>query len=173
MEKMYFGKMEAENTEEEELERDPFKYKGELIGDAYSETDKLNMLILMESFMRLYNQTYGALTKAFPAEDGIELFLRFLAPIVEGRGSITIDEETKDENRADVAIEYHGNQYFIGLRIWHRERHTAEGKQQIIEYLDRNGLKNGYMLSFVFDDCKMTGVQWVKVGEKVICEGTI
>jgi|GEM_PF-3300180 len=165
---------EAENAEEsEELEMDPFKYKGELLRDAYSETDKLNMRILMESFMRIYEQTYGPLIQAFPAEDGRELFLRFLAPIVEGRGSITIDEQTKNENCTDVIIEYCGQQYLIGLRIWRRERHAAKGKQQVLEYLDRYGLKNGYMLSFVFDDCKVTGVQWVNVGEKVICEGTI
>ena len=165
---------EVENAEEsEELEMDLFKYKGELLRDAYSETDKLNMRILMESFMRIYEQTYGPLIQAFPAEDGRELFLRFLAPIVEGRGSITIDEQTKNENCTDVIIEYCGQQYLIGLRIWHRERHTAKGKQQVLEYLDRYGLKNGYMLSFVFDDCKVTGVQWVNVGEKVICEGTI
>ena len=161
-----------EEVMNEEEAMDPFTYKGELIREFYDDTGKLNMRSLMESFMRLYDQTYGSLMQAFPAEDGRELFLRFLAPIVEGRGSVTIDEQTRNENRMDVIIDYLGQQYIIELKIWHREWY-AEMLKQMREYLDHYGLKIGYMLSFDFHDYKVTGVQWKTVGEKAICEGVI
>ena len=165
---------EATNEEvmNEEEAMDPFTYKGELIREFYDDTGKLNMRSLMESFMRLYDQTYGSLMQAFPAEDGRELFLRFLTPIVDGRGSVTIDEQTRNENRMDVIIDYLGQQYIIELKIWHREWY-AEMLKQMREYLDHYGLKIGYMLSFDFHDYKVTGVQWKTVGEKAICEGVI
>ncbi len=163
---------DTEETNEEETAVDPFTYKGELIREFYDDTGKLNMRSLMESFMRLYDQTYGSLMQAFPAEDGRELFLRFLTPIVDGRGSITIDEQTRNENRMDVIIDYLGQQYIIELKIWHREWY-AEMLKQMREYLDHYGLKIGYMLSFDFHDYKVTGVQWKTVGEKAICEGVI
>ncbi|MBR3509743.1 MAG: hypothetical protein IKO03_13360 [Lachnospiraceae bacterium] len=161
-----------EETDAEETAVDPFSYKGEMKRDSCYEAGKLNMRSLMESFMRLYDQTYGSLTQAFPAEDGRELFLRFLTPIVDGRGSVTIDEQTRNENRMDVIIDYLGQQYIIELKIWHREWY-ADMLKQMREYLDHYGLKIGYMLSFDFHDYKVTGVQWKTVGEKTICEGVI
>ena len=157
----------------EEMELDAFTRKGELDREKYFADGKLNMRLLMESFMRLYGQTYGTLVDAFPEEDGRELFLRYLSSILEGHGSYSIDERTKTESSTDIMITYLGQQYLIALRVWHGNRHLQAGKQQIVEYLERYELRKGYLLSFSFDYVKTTGIQWIKIGDKVICEGTI
>ena len=73
----------------------------------------------------------------------------------------------------DVEIHYLGKRYIIELIIWHGERYNRKGEQQIIDYLDYFGLQTGYMLSFNFNKKKKTGVERIRIGDKVLYEGTL
>ena len=49
----------------------------------------------------------------------------------------------------------------------------ADGEKQIKEYLDYWNLNTGYMLSFNFNKNKEQGVKRVRIGDKVLFEGTV
>ena len=84
-----------------------------------------------------------------------------------------IEAQTRDQTRTDVIVDYLGQQYIIELKIWRGPRYNAEGEKQISEYLDYFGLDTGYMLSFNFNKKKKTGVDQVRIGDKVLYEGTL
>ena len=73
----------------------------------------------------------------------------------------------------DVVIHYLGKRYIIELKIWHGESRHKDGEKQISEYLDRFNLSTGYLLSFSFNQKKESGVKRVKIGDKMIFEGTV
>ena len=70
----------------------------------------------------------------------------------------------------DVIIDYLGQQYIVGLKIWRGSRYNAEGEKQISDYLDYFGLTTGYMLSFNFNKEKKKGLQQVHIGDKLLYE---
>ena len=72
-----------------------------------------------------------------------------------------------------MIVDYLGQQYIIELKIWRGPRYNEEGEKQISGYLDYFGLTTGYMLSFNFNKEKETGVQVVRIGDKVLYEGTV
>ncbi len=73
----------------------------------------------------------------------------------------------------DVVIHYRGRRYIVEMKIWHGESRNADGENQIIGYLNRFGLKIGYMLSFNFNKKKETGVHQVHIGDKLLYEGIV
>lgn len=115
----------------------------------------------------------GGLEKNRFIEDGRELFLLYLKPIINGTGNYYIEAQTRDQRRTDVIIDYLGQRYIIEMKIWRGERYNTEGEKQICEYLDYYGLNTGYMLSFNFNAKKETGVKQVLIGDKVLFEGTV
>ena len=112
-------------------------------------------------------------TERFLEAEGRERFLTYLAPIINGTGTYSIEEQTRDHRRMDVVIHYLGRRYIIELKIWRGERYNADGEKQIVDYLDRFGLDTGYMLSFNFNKKKKQGVERVCIGDKVLFEGTV
>lgn len=84
-----------------------------------------------------------------------------------------LEEQTRDQKRMDVTIHYLRRRYIIELKIWHGNRYNEKGERQISKYLDYFGLSTGYMLSFNFNQKKDTGVKRVKIGDKVLFEGTV
>ena len=111
--------------------------------------------------------------KKFLEEEGREKFLTYLSPIINGVGTFSVEEETRDRKRTDVVIHYRGRRYIIEMKIWHGERYNAKGEKQIAEYLDRWGLTTGYLLSFNFNQRKRPGVERVQFGDRVLYEGTV
>ena len=128
---------------------------------------------IMEHFIREHNRIHGNDTERFLEAEGRERFLTYLAPIINGTGTYSIEEQTRDHKRMDVVIHYLGRRYIIELKIWHGERYNADGEKQISEYLDHFDLHTGYMLSFNFNKKKDPGVERVQVGEKVLFEGIV
>lgn len=106
-------------------------------------------------------------------EEGREKFLTYLWPIISGVGIFSVEEQTRDRNRMDVVIHYCGKRYIIELKIWHGESRNEEGEKQILGYMNRFGLKTGYMLSFNFNKNKKPCVHEVHMGDKLLCEGVV
>lgn len=158
---------------EEEFKSNLFSKEGEFAKNKFVEDGKLNMRLILDSFIKTYTEVCGPLEDKFREKDGRELFLLYMKPIINGTGNYYIEAQTRDQTRTDVIIDYLGQQYIIELKIWRGERYNTEGEKQIIEYLNYWNLNTGYMLSFNFNRKKEPGVRQVHVGDKVLYEGTV
>ena len=98
------------------------------------------------------------------------MFLLYLKPIINGVGNYYIENETRDETRTDVVIDYLGHQYIIELKIWRGNAYHTRGEAQIAGYLDYFHAKKGYLVSFCFNKTKRTGLEIKQIGDKEIVE---
>ena len=132
----------------------------------------LNMQRILERFVATQKIVHGKDDDRFLEEER-ERFLTYIAPIINGTGIFSIEEQTRDKLRMDVVIHYLGKRYVVELKIWHGPRYNEKGEKQIMEYLDRFGLNMGYMVSFNFNKNKEQGVKRVNIGDKVLLEATV
>ena len=133
----------------------------------------LDVRTIMERFILEHNRIHGEDSEKFLEEEGRERFLTYLSPIINGTGTYSIEEQTRDHSRMDVVIHYLGRRYILELKIWHGERYNEKGEQQILRYLDYWKLDTGYMLSFNFNKNKETGVRPVRIGNRLLYEGIV
>ena len=133
----------------------------------------LNVPKIMEHFISEHNRIHGEHTEKFLEEEGRERFITYVAAIINGTGTYSIEEQTRNHSRMDMVIHYLGRRYVIEMKIWRGDRYNADGEKQLIEYLDYFGLDTGYLLSFNFNRHKKPSVELVHVGDKVIYEGTV
>ena len=138
---------------------------------------QLNVPLIMDRFIEtqkyIRNIDDEKAEKRFLEEQGREKFLTYLSPIINGVGTFSVEEQTRDRKRTDVIIHYRGKRYIIEMKIWHGESRNKDGEKQIIGYLNRFGLKTGYMLSFSFNKNKEPGVHEVRIGDKLLYEGLV
>lgn len=128
---------------------------------------------IMEHFITDHNRIHGADSEQFLEKEGRERFLTYLSPIINGTGTYSIEEQTRDQKRMDIVIHYLGRRYVIELKIWRGARYNEQGEKQVSEYLDYFGLSTGYMLSFSFNKKKECGVKKVQFGAKTLIEGIV
>lgn len=153
---------------------DEMKQKAAADKSMFIEEDGwLNVEKIMSRFIVTHNQIYKGRDKKFLEEEGREIFLTYLSPIINGTGTYSVEEQSRDHRRMDVTIHYMGRRYIIELKIWRGERYNQKGEQQIIDYLNYWNLDTGYMLSFNFNKNKESGVKRVEVRGKVLFEGTV
>lgn len=133
----------------------------------------LDVRTIMERFILEHNRIHGEDSEKFLEEEGRERFLTYLSPIINGTGTYSIEEQTRDHSRMDVVIHYLGRRYILELKVWHGERCNEKGEQQILRYLDYWKLDTGYMLSFNFNKNKETGVRPVRIGDRLLYEGIV
>ncbi len=162
----------GESKYSQDMRREALKDKPEFIKDG-----RLDIPLIMERFIEsqkiIRNMDDEAAEKKFIEEEGREKFLTYISPIINGVGTYSIEDRTPDRRRMDVVIHYNGRRYIIELKIWHGDRYNAKGEKQISDYLDRYGLKVGYMLSFSFNKNKEPRVDEVKIGDKLLYEGIV
>ena len=158
---------------DEELQNSVFSREGQLAKNMFVSDGRLNLRLVMERFIITYHEVCGPLVEKFKEKDGREMFLLYLKPIINGTGNYYIEAQTRDQTRTDVIIDYLGEQYVIELKIWRGERYNAAGEKQICEYLDYWRVQTGYMLSFNLCKKKECGVHQVRIGDKLLYEGTV
>ena len=159
------------------------RFAEELRGDAldhrpeFIKGGELNVPLIMERFIEtqkfIRNLDDQQAEKRFLEEEGREKFLTYLSPIINGVGTFSVEEQTRDRKRTDVVIHYRGKRYIIEMKIWHGANRNKDGEKQIIGYLERFGLKTGYMLSFSFNKNKEPGVHEVRIADKLLYEGVV
>lgn len=137
------------------------------------EDGQLNVPKIMEHFIRDQQIINKERDEKFLEEEGRERFLTYLSPIINGTGTFSIEEQTRDQTRMDVNIHYLGRRHIIEMKIWHGERYNKKGEEQILGYLSHFGLNVGYMLSFNFNENKKPGVERVQIDDKVLFEGIV
>ena len=167
-----------------ESKYDDLKQLGTSEKSMFIEDGILNVPKILQHFIDSQKYIYDCLkdetedeaekrAEKFLESEGRERFLTYLSPIINGVGTYSIEEQTRDGRRMDIVIHYLGRRYIIEVKIWRGERYNENGEQQIIGYLDYFGLDTGYMLSFNFNKKKKTGVERISIGGKTLFEATL
>ena len=159
----------GENNDNDDLKQIASETKSVFV----DEDGVLDIPKIMDHFIIEHNRIHGDNTEKFLEDEGRERFVTYVAAIINGTGTYSIEEQTRNHKRMDMVIHYLGKRYVIEIKIWRGDRYNADGEKQITEYLDYFGLSTGYMLSFNFNQKKKSGVELVHVGDKTIYEGTV
>ena len=77
---------------------------------------RLNMELILEKFVRHFDDLYGDKTDRFKEEDGRRYFLLYLKPIINGTGNYYIESRTRNMKRTDVIVDYAGNSLSLNLK---------------------------------------------------------
>ncbi len=134
---------------------------------------RLNMRLVLEKFVRHFNDLYAGSEEKFIEESGRKLFLLYLRPIINGTGNYYIESRTRSMGRTDVIVDYRGERYITEMKIWREKEYNNRGEKQIVGYLEDYHQKTGYMLSFCFNKNKKTGVQEIVIGDKMVIEAIV
>ena len=159
----------GETNRNDAFRSDALLHKSIFINDDHT----LNMRRILERFVETQRMIHGDADDKFLEDEGRERFLTYVAPIINGTGTYSIEEQTRDKLRMDVVIHYCGKRYVVELKIWHGPRYNEDGEKQIMQYLDYFGLNMGYMVSFSFNKNKKPGVNEARIGDKVLLEATV
>lgn len=162
---LFLASMENQNTDIYKAalqDKNKFIYAGHL-----------NMDLLLEKFVEHFDDLYGDCTDKFKEEDGRRFFLLYLRPIINGTGNYYVESRTRNMERRDVIIDYHGEQFVVELKLWRGNAYKERGEEQLVEYLEHDHLKKGYMLSYNFNKKKQVGINRVVLGDKILIEAVV
>lgn len=159
----------GESDQNNDLKQKASEYKPVFVdADGWLDVAKI-----MDHFIKEHNRIHKDHTEKFIEEEGRERFITYVSGIINGTGTYSVEEQTRDHKRMDLVIHYLGRRYIVEMKIWHGDRYNEKGEMQIISYLDSYGLTTGYMLSFNFNQKKKSGVERIRIGDKVLFEGTV
>ena len=134
--------------------------QGQIDKNQFIKDGIIDMVHLLERFVVHMNQTYKMdYDTKFIENDARKVFLTYLRPVINGIGSYHIEEQTRDNDRMDVVVDYLGKQYVVELKIWRGNAYNERGEEQLCRYLEYFDLKTGYLLSFCFNKTKKSGLQ--------------
>lgn len=141
--------------------------------NRFIKNGTLDMKKILSSFVKHYTDLFANNDVKFLEDNGRNMFLLYLRPIINGTGNYYIEARTRNNRRTDVIVDYLGKQYIIELKIWHGEEYNRRGENQLGDYLEAYHQKTGYMLSFNFNKNKEVGIKEVIAGDKVIVEAVV
>ncbi|MCC8046782.1 MAG: ATP-binding protein [Clostridiales bacterium] len=133
----------------------------------------LNVRRILERFVESFDDLYGDQDETFLEDVGRRYFMLFLKPIINGEGHCYVEAETRNRERTDLVIDYHGEQFVIECKIWRGNAYNERGEAQLAEYLDHFHLKKGYMLSFNFNKKKTIGITELVLGDRILIEAVV
>ena len=109
----------------------------------------LDMDKVLKEFQKFYRRNSEFWIKRYEYRESAQhlLLLAFLQRIVNAGGEI-IHEMALGNNRLDLLVKFQHQEFALELKIW-RDTYTIEdGKEQLSRYLDKLGLKQGYLVIF-------------------------
>lgn len=134
---------------------------------------QLDMERILEKFVEYFDDIYGDQDQKFYEEDGRRYFMLYLKPIINGAGNYYVEARTRNQERTDMIIDYHGVRYIIELKIWRGNAYNERGENQLVDYLNHYHLKKGYMLSFNFNKKKVIGLKKILLEDKILVEAVV
>ena len=133
--------------------------QGQIDKNQFIKDGIIDMAHLLERFVVHMNQTYKMNHDTeFIENDARKVFLTYLRPVINGIGSYHIEEQTRDNDRMDVVVDYLGKQYVVELKIWRGNAYNERVEEQLCRYLEYFDLQQGYLLSFCFNKTKKSGL---------------
>lgn len=133
----------------------------------------LDVKRVLEKFVEAFDYLYGDEDESFLEDVGRRYFMLFLKPIINGVGNSYVEAETRNRERTDLIIDYHGEQFIIEMKVWRGNAYNERGEEQLSDYLDHYHLNKGYMLSFNFNKKKEIGVKEIILKDKVLVEAVV
>ena len=158
----------AEKSRDSELAQTAALEKNQFIAEG-----RLDMEQVIRKFVCYYQDIFGDLNEKFLEDNGRCLFLLYIKPIINGTGNYYIEAKTRTNRRTDLIIDYCGEQHIVELKIWRGQEYNKRGEEQLTDYLDLYHAKQGYLVSFNFNKKKKTGVERLRIKDKIIFEAVV
>lgn len=158
-----------------EQEDSAYYKQGQMDKPYFIHDGIIDMPHLLERFVVHVNQTFSMdKDHKFLEDNGRQIFLTYLRPVINAIGSYHIEEQTRDMERMDVVVDYLGRQYVIELKIWRGNAYNERGEEQLKHYLEHFNLRTGYLLSFCFNKNKRPGLlPPVEIGGRTLIEAIV
>lgn len=118
------------------------------------ENGGLDIEKILLKFQQFMKEQYSSKDTKFLEQNGRILFLAFIKPIINGVGFDFKEVQISEEKRLDVVITYNRFKYIVELKVWRGQSYHEKGLNQLKDYLDIHGLKDGYLLVFNFNKNK-------------------
>ncbi len=134
---------------------------------------ELNIETVLLKFQSFMFEEYRKVDEKFYESQARLIFLSYLKPILNSRGFYFVEPQTRENKRLDVVVIFGNKKYIIELKIWNGIKYHEKGREQLAEYLRIQGLKDGYLLTFNFNQNKQQVAKWITVSGKNIFELTI
>lgn len=131
------------------------------------------MQFVLEQFVRHFDDLYGDQGQKFYEDNGRRYFMLFLKPVINGQGNCYVEAETRNRERTDLIVDYHGERFIVEIKLWHGSSRHTQGEKQLSEYLEHYHLKKGYLLTFNFNKSKEIGVKTVAFEDKLLIEAVV
>lgn len=141
--------------------------------NQFIKNGRLDMQFVLERFVRHFDDLYGDKGQEFYEDDGRRYFMLFLKPVINGQGNCYVEAETRNRERTDLIVDYHGERFIVEIKLWHGAAKHTQGEKQLSEYLEHYHLKKGYLLTFNFNKSKEIGVKTVAFEDKILIEAVV
>ena len=130
--------------------------------------DDLDFEKILLRFQQFIKEQYSTIDSKFIEREGRLLFLAFIKPIINGVGFDFKEVQISEEKRLDIIITYLSNKYLVELKIWRGEEYHQKGLKQLYDYMDIQGLGNGYLVIYNFNKNKEYKHKELIYGDKKI-----
>ncbi len=137
-------------------------------GPEFYTADGLDVQLILQRFQAFMKENYSHQDARFLEREGRLLFLAFLKPILNGKGFDFKEPNVADERRMDIVITYLDKRYVLELKVWYGLKAHQAGLQQLSDYLDIYGLKEGYLLIYDFSKGKAYKEELIQFKDKQI-----
>ncbi|WP_408955098.1 AAA-like domain-containing protein [Natroniella sp. ANB-PHB2] len=135
---------------ETDLDMKGYNFRENFIkADGYLDFKKI-----LKKFQLFIKEQYSDKDQEFLERNGRLIFLAFIKPIINGKGFDFKEVQTSQEKRLDVVITYLDRKYIVELKIWRGDKYHQKGLKQLVDYLDKQNVKKGYLVSFNFNQSK-------------------
>jgi hypothetical protein len=113
------------------------------------KNNEIDMKKLMMAFQEFYRENAEIWLERFTFKESAHhlLMMAFLQRIANSGGEIT-REMAVGNGRVDLLVKYNRQRIAIELKIKRGDRSLEKAKQQLSNYLDRLGLKEGFLVIF-------------------------
>ncbi|WP_234121948.1 GxxExxY protein [Clostridium hydrogenum] len=149
-------------TKTRDIDNYNFKY------NFIEENGSLNFPKILSRFQQFIKEQYSIKDLNFIENNGRLLFLAFVKPIINGIGFDFKEVQISEEKRLDLVITYNNFKYIVELKLWRGKEYHEKGIKQLCDYLDINGLDEGYLVIFNFNKNKEYKEESIEIGGKNI-----
>ncbi|MBM7557290.1 AAA-like domain-containing protein [Halanaerobacter jeridensis] len=135
---------------ETSVDMSTYNYRDSFITkEGYLDFEKI-----LNKFQLFFKEQYSKKDKEFLERNGRLIFLAFIKPIINGKGFDFKEVQISEEKRLDVVITYLDRKYVVELKIWRGEKYHQKGLAQLTDYLNKQNVDQGYLISFNFNKNK-------------------
>lgn len=133
-----------------------------------NNSNGLDIEKVLLKFQQFMKEQYSSVDSKFIEREGRLLFLAFIKPIINGVGFDFKEVQISEERRLDVVITYNSFKYIIELKIWNGKKYHENGLKQLYNYIQNQGLNNGYLVVYNFNKKKEYNNEKINIKDKEI-----